>query len=108
MRFDASRDLVREDVAVDRKSMAPRHSSDVGSLQQKRVQTPRFLLQQPGRRMNLFALERVTAYEFAERIRFVRWSALQRAHLVQNDVRACFRCLKGGLASGETGSDDVN
>ena len=62
----------------------------------------------PGRGMDLFALQRITADEFAERIGLVRGRALVRTHFMKHNTCARFGCLKGGFASRKTGANNVD
>ena len=86
----------------------PGTRAGVGRPQQQRAEPPHLLLQQPGRGVHLFALERIAANQFAQGIGLMRRGALSGTHFVQHDPRARFRRLKRRFAAGETGANNVD
>ena len=106
MRFNRTRDFSGKNLTVNRERMSSRDASRVGSPQQQRIKTAHLLLQQPRSRVFLFALQGITANQFAECVRLMRGTANAGAHLVQFDTGSCLCRLKSGLASRQACPDN--
>ncbi len=105
---DGLRDARGELVAVDRQRVPPGHPRRGSHPQQKRVESAKLLLQEPGSGTLLFGLEGIAADKLGEPVRSVRGSVPQRAHLIKRHRNAGLGELIRRFAPGETSSNDVN